>query len=59
MVSLAIGTNSKSIKIASLKNVIELLETPSSHEGKKVDIEILFNQNNHHKGSIYCIDWHY
>ena len=56
---LAIGTNSKSIKIASIKNVIELLETASLHEGQKVDVDIIFNQNNHHKGSIYCIDWHF
>ena len=52
----SIGTNSKSIKIFSLNNILE-----NFHKYKKITKDTplpkLFEQKNHHLGSIYCLDW--
>lgn len=64
----ALGTNSKSLKICSLPKINsddeDDEENPSSDfvsgrgRGKgSNEINVILEQQNHHNGSIYCIDW--
>jgi WD40 repeat protein len=55
----ALGTNSKSLKICAIPNLNfddedELGDIASSGDQK---LSILFENENHHNGSLYCIDW--
>lgn len=57
-----LGTNSKSIKICSINEILESFETEeetgdltSNHAN--CQIPIAFDQLNYHDGSIYCINW--
>jgi WD40 repeat protein len=43
-----LGTNSKALKICKLPNL---------DEGPGQQIDVAFEQLNHHVGSIYCVDW--
>jgi len=58
----AVGTNSKSIKICSLNDILEGLK-PEEETGDLTSmrtnqaIPIVFDQLNYHDGSIYCMDW--
>jgi len=59
---IALGTNSKSIKICALPNLTdeedEDEETYYGPEKQKIQkLQILFENDNHHNGSLYCIDW--
>jgi WD40 repeat protein len=47
-----IGTNSKSLRIYSMKSLLTRESIQASNE-----IPILYERKNHHLGSIYCIDW--
>jgi WD40 repeat protein len=53
---LAIGTNSKSLKIYSLSHILS-----SFRKYMKINtstkMPLIFEQKNHHMGSIYCLDW--
>ena len=53
---LAIGTNSKSLKIYSL---IHVLNNFKKYLGinSLTKMPLIFEQKNHHLGSIYCLDW--
>jgi WD40 repeat protein len=51
----AIGTNSKSLRIYSMKSL--LVQDPSKTVPTSHEIPILYERRNHHLGSIYCIDW--
>lgn len=42
-----LGTNSKALKICKLPD----LEEPGQQ------LRVVFEQLNHHVGSIYCVDW--
>ena len=57
----AIGTNSKSLKIYSLKNVINNFENRIPIVQENIDSSIfsplVFEQKKHHAGSLYCLDW--
>jgi WD40 repeat protein len=61
----AIGTNSKSIKIFEMRPVLQKFNKKNSYnfkinqsEDKHIeDIKLIFEQKNHHMGSIYCLDW--
>ena len=53
---LAIGTNSKSMKIYSLSHVLSNFKKYAGiHSSTKMPL--IFEQINHHLGSIYCLDW--
>ena len=58
----AIGTNSMWLKICSLTDIFESLK-PERETGDLIstrdnqEIPIVFDQWNHHQGSIYWIDW--
>ena len=52
---LSIGTNSKSVKIFSLKNILD--DCLSHKSFATSSLPLLFEQKNHHQGSIYCMDW--
>ena len=62
---IALGTNSKSIKICSLPNLQDDEEEDevgaSQYYGAEKQriqkLQILFENDNHHNGSLYCIDW--
>ncbi|CAI2387000.1 unnamed protein product [Moneuplotes crassus] len=65
---LAIGTNSQSLKICNIAKFMgDFGERPLSDQPDflpKVEtdesleeIPVIFNQLNHHEGSIYCLDW--
>lgn len=59
---IALGTNSKSIKICALPNLTdeeeEDEETYYGPEKQKIQkLQVLFENDNHHNGSLYCIDW--
>ena len=51
----AIGTNSKSIKIFGLKDSLNDFINHRTIGNK--NIPLVFEQKNHHDGSIYCINW--
>lgn len=48
----AIGTNSKSLKIYTMRPLFIPKEAEYPHS-----IEMVFEKNNHHFGSIYSVDW--
>ena len=53
---LAIGTNSRSLKIYSLSHIINNFKKYSGiNTGTKMPL--IFEQKNHHFGSLYCLDW--
>ena len=52
----SIGTNSKSIKIFSLNNILQNFRSYKKIT-KETSLPKLFEQKNHHLGSIYCLDW--
>jgi len=60
---IALGTNSKSIKICALPNLTDEEEeedegTYYGPEKQKIQrLQVLFENDNHHNGSLYCIDW--
>jgi WD40 repeat protein len=45
----SVGTNSKSVKIFYIK--------PALEKFNKKNVKLVFEQKNHHMGSIYCLDW--
>jgi len=49
----ALGTNSKCLKICSLPNFFP----DDDEEESDMQPRVLLEQQNHHNGSIYCIDW--
>ena len=53
---LAIGTNSKSLKIYSLSHVLNNFKKYSG-VNSNTKMPLIFEQKNHHSGSIYCLDW--
>ena len=67
-----LGTNSKALKICSIPNLNQEVEdeednnhkssigglNPNEYEGASVqNINVVLEQQNHHVGSIYCVDW--
>lgn len=54
---LALGTNSKALKICAVPN----LHSMDDEEDEEVDevqkLQVLFENDQHHIGSIYCVDW--
>ena len=53
---LAIGTNSKCLKIYSLSHVLSDFKKYIKISSK-TKMPLIFEQKNHHMGSIYCLDW--
>jgi len=54
----ALGTNSKCLKICSLPKLnSDDEEGDNAYERSDEEINVVFEQMNHHQGSIYCIDW--
>ena len=53
---LAIGTNSRSLKIYSLIHVLNDFKKYIKIT-TKTKMPLIFEQKNHHLGSIYCLDW--
>ena len=53
---LAIGTNSKSLKIYSLSHVLSNFKKYSG-VNSATKMPLIFEQKNHHLGSLYCLDW--
>jgi len=55
----ALGTNSKCLKICTLPRLNSDDEEDSYHrkDGSQEEVNVIFEQMNHHQGSIYCIDW--
>lgn len=58
----SVGTNTKSIKIYSLDDILESLK-PEEETGDLTsmraneEIPVRFDHLNYHDGSIYCMDW--
>jgi len=53
---LAIGTNSRSLKIYSLSHVLSNFKKYSGIN-TSTKMPLIFEQKNHHLGSLYCLDW--
>mmetsp|Transcript_11292 Transcript_11292/g.11245 ORF Transcript_11292/g.11245 Transcript_11292/m.11245 type:complete len:157 (+) Transcript_11292:3-473(+) len=58
----SLGTNSKSIKICSINDILESFITEEetgdfTSMRSNQEIPIQFDQLNYHDGSIYCLDW--
>ena len=53
---LAIGTNSKSLKIYSLSHILSNFKKYSGIN-TQTKMPLIFEQKNHHLGSLYCLDW--
>ena len=53
---LAIGTNSKCMKIYSLSHVLSNFKKYTGINSS-TKMPLIFEQRNHHLGSIYCLDW--
>ena len=53
---LAIGTNSKSLKIYSLSHILSSFKKYMKIN-TSTKMPLIFEQKNHHMGSIYCLDW--
>jgi WD40 repeat protein len=65
----SVGTNSKSVKIFHIKPALEKFNKKNSYNFKSNiknsktsmssmdDVRLVFEQKNHHMGSIYCLDW--
>ena len=60
---IAFGTNSKSLKICALPQLNQDDDDEDVGDGNTSDkqkvqkLSILFENENHHNGSLYCIDW--
>lgn len=65
---IALGTNSKSLKICAMPNLddddgfnLGDEENRHSHRGEGESgvqsLRVIFENENHHAGSVYCIDW--
>jgi len=50
-----LGTNSKSLKFCRLPK--GLVNDEEYDQEEQSETEVIFEQVNHHDGSIYCIDW--
>jgi WD repeat-containing protein 47 len=53
-----LGTNSKSLKICSLHNIVDGL-IYNEQQGREQYIDIVFELHGVHIGSVYCVDWSY
>ena len=53
---LAIGTNSRSLKIYSLSHVLSNFKKYTGINSN-TKMPLIFEQKNHHLGSLYCLDW--
>ena len=53
---LAIGTNSRSLKIYSLSHVLSNFKKYMTLNAQ-TKMPLIFEQKNHHLGSLYCLDW--
>ena len=53
---LAIGTNSRSLKIYSLSHILSNFKKYSGINST-TKMPLIFEQKNHHLGSLYCLDW--
>jgi WD40 repeat protein len=57
----ALGTNSKSVKIFDMKNLnlanMNMKKQSVNYKSYEEDVKLIFEQKNHHLGSIYCLDW--
>ena len=53
---LAIGTNSRSLKIYSLSHILSNFKKYSGIN-TTTKMPLIFEQKNHHLGSLYCLDW--
>ena len=53
---LAIGTNSRSLKIYSLSHVLSNFKKYTTLNAQ-TKMPLIFEQKNHHLGSLYCLDW--
>jgi WD40 repeat protein len=57
----ALGTNSKSVKIFDMKNLnlanMNMKKHSANYKSYEEDVKLIFEQKNHHLGSIYCLDW--
>jgi WD40 repeat protein len=51
-----LGTNSKSIKICSMHNIVDEL-LYNQHQGREQSIDVVYEYRNFHVGSVYCLDW--
>jgi len=51
-----LGTNSKTLKVCSLHNIVDGL-IYNEQQGREQFIDIVFEMNNVHYGSVYCVDW--
>lgn len=51
-----LGTNSNSIKVCSLHNIVDEL-LYNEHQGREQYIDVVFEFRKAHLGSVYCIDW--
>ena len=53
-----LGTNSKSLKICSLHNIVDGL-IYNEQQGREQYIDVVFELHGVHIGSVYCVDWSY
>ena len=53
---LAIGTNSRSLKIYSLSHILSNFKKYTGINSS-TKMPLIFEQKNHHLGSLYCLDW--
>lgn len=51
-----LGTNSNSIKVCSLHNIVDEL-LYNEHQGREQYIDVVFELRKAHLGSVYCVDW--
>lgn len=51
-----LGTNSKSLKICSLHNIVDGL-IYNEQQGREQYVDIVFEMHGVHIGSVYCVDW--
>ena len=53
-----LGTNSKSLKVCSLHNIVDGL-IYNEQQGREQYIDVVFEMVGVHVGSVYCVDWSY
>jgi WD40 repeat protein len=53
-----LGTNSKSLKVCSLHNIVDGL-IYNEQQGREQYIDVVFEMHAVHIGSVYCVDWSY
>ena len=51
-----LGTNSKSLKVCSLHNIVDGL-IYNEQQGREQYIDVVFEMHGVHIGSVYCVDW--